>query len=112
MRRRCESTSSPCSGNKVDELRPTDMRRLPAALRKKEASGHGAGRRKLSPRMVQSAHAVVRNVLPNALREELISRNSRRWSTSRTRIRRRCQPRSGAVRALLMKIAADRLFTV
>jgi len=60
---------------KLDELGPADVRRLLAWLREKETKGHGGGTRKLSPRMVQFAHAVLRNALSNAVREELVSRN-------------------------------------
>lgn len=61
---------------KLDELGPTDVRRLLAALRDKGTSGHGGGPPKLSPRMVQFAHAVLGNAQSNAVREELVSRNA------------------------------------
>ena len=65
----------------------------------------------LSPRMVQFAHAVLRNALSNAVREELVSRNAAELVTM-----------SGpeydvgagldpiAARALLAQIADDRLY--
>jgi hypothetical protein len=57
------------------DLAPADVRRPLAALREKEAAGHGGGPPTLSPRMVQFAHAVLRNALSNAVREELVGRN-------------------------------------
>lgn len=98
---------------KLDELGPTDVRRLLAALREKETSGHGGGVRKLSPRMVQFAHAVLRNALSNAVREELVSRNAAKlvkMSNPEYDVGAGLDPI--AARALLMKIADDRLFAL
>ena len=66
----------PALGRKyLTDLSPADVRRMLAELREKETTGHGGGPRKLSPRMVQFAHAVLRNALSNAVREELVGRN-------------------------------------
>lgn len=66
----------PALGRKyLDALGPTDVRRFVGDLRKKRTTGRGGGPRLLSPRMVQFAHAVLRNALSNAVREELVSRN-------------------------------------
>lgn len=66
----------PALGRKyLDALGPADVRRFVADLRKKRTTGRGGGPRVLSPRMVQFAHAVLRNALSNAMREELVSRN-------------------------------------
>lgn len=61
---------------KLDELGPADVRRLLAVLRDTDTNGRGGGPRKLSARMVQFAHAVLRNALSNAVREELLTRNA------------------------------------
>lgn len=104
----------PMLGNKkFDELGPTDVRRLLAALRERETSGHGGGERKLSPRMVQFAHAVLRNALPNAVREELVSRNAAKlvkMSNPEYDVGAGLDPI--AARALLAKVADDRLFAL
>ncbi len=62
-------------GRYLVDLSPADVRRLLAVLREKETTGHGGGLRRLSPRMVQFAHAVLRNAVSNAVREELVGRN-------------------------------------
>ncbi len=59
---------------KLDELAAADARPLLKELRAKKTDGHAGGPRTLSPRMVQFAHAVLRNALSNAV-EELVSRN-------------------------------------
>lgn len=67
---------TPVLGRKyLVDLSPADVRHLLAALREKGTTGHGGGPRKLSARMVQFAHAVLRNALSNAVREEMITRN-------------------------------------
>lgn len=96
---------------KLDELGSTDVRAMVATLRAKQTNGHGAGPRSLSPRMVQSAHAVLRNALSNAMREELVSRNAAklvRMSNPEYDVGAGLDPI--AARALLRKIADDRLF--
>lgn len=98
---------------KLDELGPTDVRRLLAALREKGTTGHGGGPRNLSPRMVQFAHAVLRNALSNAVREELVSRNAAKlvkMSNPEYDVGAGLDPI--AARALLVKIADDRLFAL
>jgi integrase len=98
---------------KLDELGPADVRRLLAELREKETSGHGGGRRHLSPRMIQFAHAVLRNALSNAVREELVSRNAAKLvkiSNPEYEVGAGLDPI--AARALLAKIADDRLFAL
>jgi integrase len=101
------------AGKMLDELGPTDVRRLLAALREKKTSGHGGGPRKLSPRMVQFAHAVLRNALSNAVREELVSRNAAKLVTMsgpEYDIGAGLDPI--AARSLLAKIKDDRLFAL
>jgi integrase len=98
---------------KLDELGPADVRRLLAALREKETKGHGGGVRKLSPRMVQFAHAVLRNTLSNAVREELVSRNAAKlvkMSGPEYDVGAGLDPL--AARALLGKIKEDRLYAL
>jgi integrase len=98
---------------KLDELGPTDVRRLLAALREKQTSGHGGGPRGLSPRMVQFAHAVLRNALSNAVREELVSRNAAklvRISTPTYDVGTGLDPI--AARAFLATITEDRLYAL
>ena len=98
---------------KLDELGPADVRRMVAALREKRTDGHGGGPRALSPRMVQSAHAVLRNALSNAVREELVSRNAAKlvkMSNPEYNIGTGLDPI--AARAFLAKIADDRLFAL
>jgi integrase len=66
----------PALGRKyLDALSPADVRRFVAELRAKRTTGRGGGPRVLSPRMVQFGHAVLRNSLSNAMREELVTRN-------------------------------------
>jgi integrase len=98
---------------KLDELGPTDVRRLMAVLREKQTSGHGGGPRGLSPRMVQFAHAVLRNALSNAVREELVSRNAAklvRISTPTYDVGTGLDPI--AARAFLATITEDRLYAL
>lgn len=98
---------------KLDELGPADVRRLLAALREKEISGSGGGPRKLSVRMVQFAHAVLRNALSNAVREELINRNVAKLvqiATPEYDVGTSLDP--VAARALLARIADDRLYAL
>lgn len=105
---------TPVIGRKyLDELGPAYVRRLLAVLRHKGTTGHGGGPRKLSPRMVQFAHAVLRNALSNAVREELIGRNVAklvRMSSIDYEVGAGLDP--VAARALLAKIADDRLFAL
>jgi integrase len=98
---------------KLDELGPADVRRMIAALREKRTDGHGGGPRALSPRMVQSAHAVLRNALSNAVREELVTRNAAKlvkMSNPEYDIGAGLDPI--AARAFLATIADDRLFAL
>ena len=95
------------------DLSPADVRRLLAVLREKETTGHGGGPRTLSPRMVQSAHAVLRNALSNAVREELVSRNVAKMVKTRNpeyEIGGGLDP--VAARALLARITDDRLYAL
>jgi hypothetical protein len=69
----------PVLGRKrLDELTPADVRRMLAGLREKRTNGYGGGPRTLSSRMVQFAHAVLRNALSNAVQEELAGQPKRR----------------------------------
>ncbi|HEX6402722.1 MAG TPA: N-terminal phage integrase SAM-like domain-containing protein [Pseudonocardiaceae bacterium] len=53
----------PALGRKyLDALTPIDVRHIVTELRTKRTDGPGGGQRVLSPRMVQFAHAVLRNV--------------------------------------------------
>lgn len=100
-------------GRYLVDLSPADVRRLLAALREKETTGHGGGPRTLSPRMVQFAHAVLRNALSNAVREELVSRNVAKLvkiSNPEYEVGGGLDP--VAARALLEKIADDRLYAL
>lgn len=95
------------------DLSPADVRRMLAELRVKDTDGRGGGPRKLSPRMVQFAHAVLRNALSNAVREELVSRNVAkmvRTSTPDYDVGAGLDPI--AARALLNKIRDDRLYAL
>ncbi|MFC7660896.1 tyrosine recombinase XerC [Pseudonocardia benzenivorans] len=98
---------------KLDELGPADVRHLLTVLREKETTGHGGGRRTLSKRMVQFAHAVLRNALSNAVREELISRNAAKlvkMSNPEYDVGTGLDP--VAARALLASITEDRLYAL
>ncbi|ODU01326.1 MAG: hypothetical protein ABS81_20995 [Pseudonocardia sp. SCN 72-86] len=98
---------------KLDELGPADVRHLLAVLREKETTGHGGGRRTLSKRMVQFAHAVLRNALSNAVREELITRNAAKlvkMSNPEYDVGTGLDPI--AARALLASITEDRLYAL
>lgn len=98
---------------KLDELGPAEVRHLLAVLREKETTGHGGGRRTLSKRMVQFAHAVLRNALSNAVREELISRNAAKlvkMSSPEYDVGTGLDPI--AARALLGSITEDRLYAL
>lgn len=98
---------------KLDELGPADVRHLLAVLREKETTGHGGGRRTLSKRMVQFAHAVLRNALSNAVREELVSRNAAKlvkMSNPEYDVGTGLDPI--AARALLASITEDRLYAL
>ena len=98
---------------KLDELGPADVRKLLAALREKEISGSGGGPRRLSARMVQFAHAVLRNALSNAVREELIGRNVAKLvqvSNPEYDVGTSLDP--VAARTLLARIADDRLYAL
>lgn len=98
---------------KLDELGPADVRQFLATLRAKDTDGYGGGPRKLSPRMVQFAHAVLRNALSNAVREELVSRNVAKlvkMSNPEYDIGAGLDPI--AARAFLRKIADDRLYAL
>jgi len=97
----------------LDELGSANVRRLLATLCAKQTTGHGGGPRKLSPRMVQFGHAVLRNALSNAVREELVSRNVAklvRMSSVDCEVGAGLDPI--AARALLAQIADDRLFAL
>jgi integrase len=98
---------------KLDEVGPAEVRHLLAVLREKQTSGHGGGPRALSHRMVQFAHAVLRNALSNAVREELVSRNAAKlvkMSNPEYDVGVGLDPI--AARALLKHIADDRLFAL
>lgn len=98
---------------KLDELGPADVRQFLATLRAKDTDGRGGGPRKLSPRMVQFAHAVLRNALSNAVREELVSRNAAKlvkMSNPEYDIGAGLDPI--AARAFLRKISDDRLYAL
>lgn len=100
-------------GRYLADLSPADVRRLLAALREKQTTGHGGGPRTLSPRMVQFAHAVLRNALSNAVREELVSRNvAKLVKTSNPEYEVGGGLDPIAARALLAKIAGDRLYAL
>lgn len=105
---------APVLGRKyLVDLNPADIRRLLATLREKETSGHGGGPRTLSPRMVQFAHAVLRNALSNAVREELVGRNVAKMVKTRNPeydVGGGLDPT--AARALLARIADDRLYAL
>lgn len=95
------------------DLSPADVRRLLATLRSKETTGHGGGPRQLSSRMVQFAHAVLRNALSNAVREELVVRNVAKLvkvSNPEYEVGGGLDP--VAARALLAKITDDRLYAL
>jgi len=95
------------------DLSPADVRRLLVTLREKETSGHGGGPRKLSPRMVQFAHAVLRNALSNAVREELVGRNvAKMVKTSNPEYEVGGGLDPIGARALLGKIIDDRLYAL
>lgn len=95
------------------DLSPADVRRLLAALREKETTGHGGGLRTLSPRVVQFAYAVLRNALSNAVREELVSRNvAKLVKTSNPEYDVGGGLDPIAARALLEKIAGDGLYAL
>lgn len=94
-------------------LSPADVRRLLATLRTKETTGHGGGPRTLSPRMVQFAHAVLRNALSNAVREELVGRNvAKMVKTSNPEYEVGGGLDPVAARALLARIKGDRLYAL
>ena len=98
---------------KLDELGPADVRRLLAELRDKDTDGRGGGPRKLSTRMVQFAHAVLRNALSNAVREEMVSRNVAKLvkiSNPEYDVGAGLDP--VAARALLEGIKSDRLYAL
>ncbi|WP_181778890.1 tyrosine-type recombinase/integrase [Pseudonocardia pini] len=98
---------------KLDEVGPAEVRKLLAVLRDKETTGRGGGPRRLSHRMVQFAHAVLRNALSNAVREELVSRNAAKlvkMSNPEYDVGAGLDPI--AARALLKHIADDRLFAL
>lgn len=98
---------------KLDELGAADVRHLLKELRAKKTDGHGGGPRTLSPRMVQFAHAVLRNALSNAVREELVSRNVAKlvkMSTPEYDVGAGLDPI--AARALLAEINDDRLYAL
>lgn len=98
---------------KLDELGPADVRRLLAMLREKEISGSGGGPRRLSDRMAQFAHAVLRNALSNAVREELISRNvAKLVQVSNPEYDVGVSLDPVAARSLLARIADDRLYAL
>ena len=59
----------------LNALSPVDVRRFVAQLRQKRITGNAGGPRTMSSRMAQLAHAVLRNALSNAVREELVARN-------------------------------------
>lgn len=98
---------------KLDEVGPAEVRHLLSVLREKETTGRGGGPRKLSHRMVQFAHAVLRNALSNAVREELVGRNAAKlvkMSNPEYDVGAGLDPI--AARALLKHIADDRLFAL
>lgn len=100
-------------GRYLVDLSPADVRRLLAVLREKKTTGHGGGPRTLSPRMVQFAHAVLRNALSNAVREELVGRNVAKMVKTRNpdyAVGGGLDP--VAARALLARIADDRLYAL
>jgi integrase len=95
------------------DLSPADVRRMLATLREKETSGHGGGPRMLSPRMVQLAHAVLRNALSNAVREELLTRNvAKMVKTSNPEYEVGGGLDPLAAHTLLAKITTDRLYAL
>jgi integrase len=105
---------TPVLGRKyLVDLSPADVRRLLATLREKETNGHGGGLRMLSPRMVQFAHAVLRNALSNAVREELVGRNVAKMVKTRNpeyEVGGGLDPTTA--RALLARITDDRLYAL
>jgi integrase len=104
----------PALGRKyLDALDPADVRRFIADLRNKRTDGHGGGPRVLSPRMVQFGHAVLRNALSNAMREELVTRNVAklvRVSTPDYEVGSGLDPVTA--RAFLAAIREERLFAL
>lgn len=104
----------PVLGRKyLDALGPADVRRFVADLRDKRTDGHGGGPRVLSPRMVQFGHAVLRNALSNAMREEFVTRNVAklvRVSTPDYEIGSGLDPVTA--RAFLVAIREERLFAL
>ncbi len=104
----------PALGRKyLDVLSPLDVRQFVAELRQKRTTGHGGGPRTLSPRMVQLAHAVLRNALSNAVREELVTRNVAklvRVSTPDYEVGHGLDP--VMARAFLTAIREDRLYAL
>lgn len=96
----------------LDRLSPQDVRAMIAALRVKKTT-RGGPPRPLSQRMVQSAHAVLRNALENAVREELVTRNVAklvRVSAPHYDVGAGLDP--VAARALLQRISDDRLYAL
>lgn len=104
----------PALGHKyLDALGPGDVRRFVADLRAKRTDGHGGGPRVLSPRMVQLGHAVLRNALSNAIREELVTRNVAklvRVSTPEYEVGNGLDPVTA--KAFLAAIREERLFAL
>lgn len=104
----------PALGRKhLDALTPMDVRRFIAELRDKRTDGHGGGPRVLSSRMVQFAHAVLRNALSSAMREELVTRNVAklvRVSTPDYEVGNGLDPVTA--RAFLNAIQEERLFAL
>jgi integrase len=60
---------------RLDRLSPQDVRRLLNASREEVQRGGRNDGQPLSPRMVQMIHAVLRNAIEHAVREELVPRN-------------------------------------
>jgi integrase len=104
----------PALGRKyLDALTPVDVRRFVAELRSKRTDGRGGGPRVLSPRMVQFAHAVLRNALSSAAREELVTRNAAklvRVSTPDYEVGHGLDPVTA--RTFLASIREDRLYAL
>jgi integrase len=104
----------PALGRKyLDALTPIDVRRFVTELRIKHTDGRGGGPRVLSPRMVQFAHAVLRNALSSAAREELVTRNVAklvRVSTPHYEVGQGLDPVTA--RTFLASIREDRLYAL
>ncbi|MFE6554008.1 tyrosine-type recombinase/integrase [Streptomyces sp. NPDC057746] len=93
-----------CCAQGRDAARPTNERRCCVAVPKRCCE------RRLSPRMVQYLHAVIRNALQHAVREELVQRNVAKLvqvQTPRYRVGRGLS--AAEAKALLADVDDDRL---